>query len=195
VVSSALSFLLLLFDGITRLVIYRRADFLWRGRGFPTILNDHVFVGVMYSTPQIWVHGVHFCCSSLNDGNSRVWVLGISRYPHVSILFFTPLRRIRLSVLFHFNLQLSKSWPPLLLFQFPMDVGQESEWIMLLVTMDSHVLVYSPRRHDLPTFTSSVTTRSGFLGRFTGWVPRGMYCPWITTMSSGHDVSDSPLKP
>ena len=30
--------------------------------------------------------------------------------------------------------------------------------------------------------------------RFTTWVPRGMYCPWITTMSSGHDVSDSPQK-
>ncbi len=29
--------------------------------------------------------------------------------------------------------------------------------------------------------------------RFTAWVPGGMYCPWITTMSSGHDVSESKL--
>jgi hypothetical protein len=27
------------------------------------------------------------------------------------------------------------------------------------------------------------------LSRFTGWVPGGMYSPWITTTSSGHDVS------
>jgi hypothetical protein len=26
--------------------------------------------------------------------------------------------------------------------------------------------------------------------RFTTWVPGGMYFPWITTMSSGHDVSE-----
>ena len=26
--------------------------------------------------------------------------------------------------------------------------------------------------------------------RFTSWVPGGMYFPWITTMSSGHDVSE-----
>jgi hypothetical protein len=26
--------------------------------------------------------------------------------------------------------------------------------------------------------------------RFTVWVPGGMYSPWITTMSSGHDVSE-----
>jgi hypothetical protein len=26
--------------------------------------------------------------------------------------------------------------------------------------------------------------------RFTAWVPGGMYSPWITTMSSGHDVSE-----
>ncbi len=29
--------------------------------------------------------------------------------------------------------------------------------------------------------------------RFTTWVPGGMYSPWITTMSSGHDVSDYEL--
>ena len=28
-----------------------------------------------------WVYGVHFCCSSLDDGHSRVWSLGISRNP------------------------------------------------------------------------------------------------------------------
>jgi hypothetical protein len=33
-------------------------------------------------------------------------------------------------------------------------------------------------------------TRAAALNRFTGWVPRGMYSPWITTMSSGHDVSE-----
>jgi hypothetical protein len=29
--------------------------------------------------------------------------------------------------------------------------------------------------------------------RFTAWVPGGMYSPWITTMSSGHDVSEYEL--
>ncbi len=29
--------------------------------------------------------------------------------------------------------------------------------------------------------------------RFTAWVPVGMYSPWITTMSSGHDVSEYEL--
>ncbi len=29
--------------------------------------------------------------------------------------------------------------------------------------------------------------------RFTTWVPGGMYSPWITTMSSGHDVSEYEL--
>jgi hypothetical protein len=29
--------------------------------------------------------------------------------------------------------------------------------------------------------------------RFTVWVPGGMYSPWITTMTSGHDVSDNEL--
>jgi hypothetical protein len=29
--------------------------------------------------------------------------------------------------------------------------------------------------------------------RFTTWVPGGMYSPWITTMSSGHDVSENEL--
>jgi hypothetical protein len=29
--------------------------------------------------------------------------------------------------------------------------------------------------------------------RFTAWVPGGMYFPWITTMSSGHDVSEYEL--
>ncbi len=29
--------------------------------------------------------------------------------------------------------------------------------------------------------------------RFTVWVPGGMYSPWITTMSSGHDVSEYEL--
>ena len=29
--------------------------------------------------------------------------------------------------------------------------------------------------------------------RFTAWVPGGMYSPWITTMSSGHDVSEHEL--
>ena len=29
--------------------------------------------------------------------------------------------------------------------------------------------------------------------RFTVWVPRGMYSQWITTMSSGHDVSECVL--
>jgi len=36
-------------------------------------------------------------------------------------------------------------------------------------------------------------TRGAALNRFTGWVPRGMYSPWITTMSSGHDVSECVL--
>ena len=29
--------------------------------------------------------------------------------------------------------------------------------------------------------------------RFTEWVPGGMYSPWITTMSSGQDVSEYEL--
>ncbi len=29
--------------------------------------------------------------------------------------------------------------------------------------------------------------------RFTAWVPGGMYSPWITTMTSGHDVSEYEL--
>jgi hypothetical protein len=29
--------------------------------------------------------------------------------------------------------------------------------------------------------------------RFTAWVPEGMYSPWITTMSAGHDVSEYEL--
>ena len=29
--------------------------------------------------------------------------------------------------------------------------------------------------------------------RFTAWVPGRMYSPWITTMSSGHDVSEYEL--
>jgi hypothetical protein len=29
--------------------------------------------------------------------------------------------------------------------------------------------------------------------RFKAWVPGGMYSPWITTMSSGHDVSEHEL--
>ena len=29
--------------------------------------------------------------------------------------------------------------------------------------------------------------------RFTVWVPGGIYSPWITTMSSGHDVSEYEL--
>jgi hypothetical protein len=29
--------------------------------------------------------------------------------------------------------------------------------------------------------------------RFTAWVPGGMYSPWITTTSSGHDVSEYEL--
>ena len=28
---------------------------------------------------------------------------------------------------------------------------------------------------------------------FTAWVPGGIYSPWITTMSSGHDVSECVL--
>jgi hypothetical protein len=35
------------------------------------------------------------------------------------------------------------------------------------------------------------TARSS--SRFTVWVPGGMYSPWITTMSSGHDVSEYEL--
>ncbi len=31
--------------------------------------------------------------------------------------------------------------------------------------------------------------------RFTSRVPGGIYSPWTTTMSSGHDVCDSPRKP
>ncbi len=34
-------------------------------------------------------------------------------------------------------------------------------------------------------------TRSSI--RFTAWVPGGMFFPWITTMSSGHDVSEYEL--
>ena len=36
-------------------------------------------------------------------------------------------------------------------------------------------------------------TRGAALNRFTTWVPGGMYFPWITTMSSGHDVSEYEL--
>ncbi len=32
-----------------------------------------------------------------------------------------------------------------------------------------------------------------FSNRFTVCVPGGMYSPWITTMSSGHDVSEYEL--
>ena len=52
----AISFLLLRFDGITRFVIYRRAVFLWKDRGFPTFLITHVLVGEIRNTPPIWVH-------------------------------------------------------------------------------------------------------------------------------------------
>jgi hypothetical protein len=36
-------------------------------------------------------------------------------------------------------------------------------------------------------------TCGAVLNRFTVWVPGGMYFPWITTMRSGHDVSEYEL--
>jgi hypothetical protein len=42
--------------------------------------------------------------------------------------------------------------------------GERMDWITLLLAMDFHGLVYVPRCNDLPTFTSSATTRSACFG-------------------------------
>ena len=54
------------------------------GRGFPECCLLRCSLEQMYSIPQIWVGGVNFCCSSLDDGHSLVWVVGIS--DHLSLL-------------------------------------------------------------------------------------------------------------
>jgi hypothetical protein len=41
-----------------------------------------------------------------------------------------------------------------------------------------------------PTMSGGQRTYGATSRRFTTWVPGGVYSPWITTMSSGHDVSE-----
>jgi len=88
----------------------------------PAILATHVLMGALSSFPRIWVSGVNFCCSSLDDGHSRVRVLRISRHPHAHMLLFAPLCFVYAFPLQSSTFYFTTSRLPFLLFEFVMSL-------------------------------------------------------------------------
>ncbi len=70
-------------------------------------------------------------------------------------------------------------------------VWEHRQALILTCTKDTLWFKFNETYPNLLGVTQYFMVRPS--NRFTTWVPGGMYSPWITTMSSGHDVSEYEL--
>ena len=150
--SCTLSFLLSSFGGITRLVIYRWAVFL-----FPVILVAQVLVGAMGNTPPIWVWcWGHFCCYSLLMDFVHLRVgpcpgFCTSMHGIHSFRFTLSLLRFLSTSIFNFLLRDVHFYFWVSRWIFLPDSGEEEgDWI--------HGSIYDPRLYVFSRWTSFLAT-------------------------------------